>query len=211
MLGIFGGTFDPIHFGHLRAALDVVEALGLERLYLIPLRVAAHREQPRAKPEQRLAMARIATRDEPRLVVDDRELRRAGPSYTVDTLRGFRAEHPRRTVCLLLGSDAFEGFLGWREPNSIVELAHLVVMQRPGYQLPEDASLQAFVEDRRADVPSELRQSAGRQICFLPVTQLSISSTNLRERLDRGQSVRYLVPDEVLQFIESENVYSTSL
>ena len=207
MFGVFGGTFDPIHFGHLRVALDVVEALDLECLHLIPLRVAAHRAQPLASPGQRLAMARIATRDEPRLRVDDRELRRSGPSFTVDTLRAMCSEHPNQTICLLLGSDAFEGFLGWREPRIIMDLVHLIVMQRPSYRLPENASLQSLVDDRRTNLPGELRRAHGGLIFFLPVTQLSISSTEIRDRLFNGLSARYLIPNEVLQFIESENIY----
>jgi nicotinate-nucleotide adenylyltransferase len=210
MLGVFGGTFDPIHFGHLRVALDVVEALDLERLHLIPLHVAAHRGQPLASPEQRLAMARIATRDEPRLMVDDRELRRSGPSFTVDTLRAIRIEHPNQSICLLLGSDAFEGFLGWHEPRIIMGLAHLIVMQRPGYRLPENTSLRALVDSRRTPTPGELHHASGGLIFFLPVTQLSISSTSIRERLYKGLSARYLTPNEILQFIESENIYSSA-
>lgn len=207
MLGVFGGTFDPIHFGHLRVALDVIEQLDLQRLLLIPLRIAVHRKQPLASPEQRLIMVRMATRNEPRLVVDDRELHRSGPSYTVDTLRAVRTEHPNRAICLLLGGDAFDEFLSWREPMSILELAHLVVMQRPGYQLPEKAPLRALVARRRTDLPGELRRRGYGHIFFLPVTQLSISSSDIRERLCKGLSGRFLTPDEILQYIESENIY----
>jgi len=132
MIGVLGGTFDPVHFGHLRPALEVCQALGLRELRLVPLRCAVHRPQPLASPEQRLAMLRAAVAGEPGLTIDDRELRRPGPSYTFDTLRELRAEQgPKQGLCLLLGADAFRGFLSWQRPEGILDLAHLVVMRRP--------------------------------------------------------------------------------
>ncbi|NCA87579.1 MAG: nicotinate (nicotinamide) nucleotide adenylyltransferase [Gammaproteobacteria bacterium] len=134
MIGVLGGTFDPVHFGHLRPALEVRQALGLEELRLIPLRQAVHRSQPQASPEQRLAMLRLAVQGAEGLRVDDRELRRGGESYTHDTLVDLRGElGPAVGLGLLVGADAFRGFLSWHRPDDILALAHLIVMRRPGW------------------------------------------------------------------------------
>jgi nicotinate-nucleotide adenylyltransferase len=207
MLGIFGGTFDPIHFGHLRVALDAVEALGLERLHFVPLAEPVHRDAAAAGARHRLAMIAAAIADEPRFVADDRELRRGGASYTIDTLRAFRAELPRETLCLLLGSDAFHAFLAWREPLGILQLAHLAVLQRPGFRMPDDPELGRLVAERRTADLRGLRDGGTGAIAFVPVTQLDISATDIRERCAGGRSARYLTPDPVLQLIDREQVY----
>ncbi len=207
--GVFGGTFDPIHCGHLRVALDVAEALSIERIHLVPLRVAAHREQPVASPEQRLAMVRAAVAGTPRLIADDRELRRSGASYTVDTLNSFRDESGwDGPLCLLLGNDAFNGFMQWREPQRILVLAHLVVMQRPGYRLPNDAQLRSLVAQHRARSPADLRREPAGRIHLHDVTQLDISASDIRQRAAQGRSIRYLTPDSVAQLIENQNLYT---
>ncbi len=130
-VGVFGGTFDPVHHGHLRTALEVLEGCGLEQLRLVPALVPPHRPQPRAPAPLRLEMLRRAVAGEPRLVVDDRELRRGGPSYTVDTLAELRAAVGTRPLCLVLGADAFLGLPGWHRWRELFALAHLVVVERP--------------------------------------------------------------------------------
>jgi nicotinate-nucleotide adenylyltransferase len=208
MLGLLGGTFDPVHCGHLRTALDVVEALDLAELRLVPLRHAVHRPQPQAPAVLRLAMLRAAVADEPRLVVDDRELRRDAPSYTVHTLESLRAERgPAEPICLLVGDDAYAEFLTWHRPEDILRLAHLVVMQRPGAGVPDDPALAAFTSPRRVERATELHGVPAGRILFLPVTQLGIAATDLRARLRAGRSVRWLVPDAVLAILERERPY----
>jgi len=208
MIGIFGGTFDPIHYGHLRVALDVLESLRLEQIRFLPLEHAVHRGQPLADGAQRLAMLQAALSGEPRFVCDDRELLRGGRSYTLDTLRSLRAELGADTsLCLLLGSDAFNGFLSWHEPEEVAQLAHLVVMQRPGYQLPSDPALQMLVEQRATDLAGDLRNAPGGHIWFQPVTQLDISATDIRQRIAHGRSARYLTPDPVLELISEQKPY----
>jgi nicotinate-nucleotide adenylyltransferase len=211
MIGIFGGTFDPIHDGHLRVALDVVEALDLDEVRFLPLQHAVHRAQPVASGEQRLAMLEAALLGEPRFSADDRELRRGGRSYTLDTLRSLRADLGDETsLCLLLGGDAFSEFLSWHEPQMVADLAHLVVMERPGYSLPSDASLQMMVERRGTDLKTELRNAPGGKIWFQPVTQLDISATDIRSRIAHGRSPRYLLPDPVLSLIDDHGLYQAS-
>lgn len=209
MIGLFGGTFDPVHFGHLRVALDVLQHLDLRQLRLLPLAAAVHRCQPIASPEQRMAMLQVAIRDEPLLVADDRELTRGGPSYTVDTLSSFRDElGAERAVCLLVGADAFEGMPDWHRPLDILEMVHLVVMQRPGASTVRDSWLRGQVEQRRVDDPKALRRQAGGHIYFQTVTQLDISATRIRRLLAQGQSPRYLLPDAVLSLAIKDGLYS---
>jgi nicotinate-nucleotide adenylyltransferase len=156
----------------------------------------------------RLAMLRAAVADEPRLVVDDRELRRDAPSYTVHTLESLRAERgPAEPICLLVGDDAYAEFLTWHRPDDILRLAHLVVMQRPGAGVPDDPALAAFTSPRRVERATELHGVPAGRILFLPVTQLGIAATDLRARLRAGRSVRWLVPDAVLAILERERPY----
>lgn len=208
MIGIFGGTFDPIHHGHLRVALDVQEALALTQVRFIPLNDAVHRDAPLASGAQRLAMLQAATDDCAQLIADDRELRRGGASYTVDTLRDLRTEvGPETPLCLLLGDDAFNGLPHWRAPEQIMTLAHIVVMQRPGHQTADDAQLQSWINSRGSDDPAVLKQTPGGQIFFQPVTQLDISATDIRARTKAGRSARYLTPDTVLKVIAEQQLY----
>jgi len=208
MIGIFGGTFDPIHYGHLRAALDVHQSLGLSELRFLPLNVAVHREQPHASAPQRLAMLRAAIAGEPGLRVDERELRRPGRSYTFDTLTSLRRElGGALPLCLLVGGDAFNGFFDWHRPHDILALAHVVVMQRPGAQRQRDPGLRAEVEHRRATRPTALEQTAAGRIWFEPVTQLDISSTRIRHMLATDRSPRFLLPDAVLAIARREACY----
>ena len=208
MLGILGGTFDPIHHGHLRTALDVAEAVGLDELRLIPLRHAVHRDQPETPAALRLAMVQAAIAGEPRFVTDDREIRRDAPSYTLHTLESLRAERgAAEPIGVLVGGDAFAEFLTWHRPHDILRLAHLIVMRRPGADGIADAALRGLVERHRAASAAELRARPGGRILFQPVTQLDISATDIRARLGAGRSARYLVPDAVLELIRREGLY----
>jgi nicotinate-nucleotide adenylyltransferase len=149
MIGVLGGTFDPIHFGHLRPALDCLQALALEEVRLIPLNVAVHRPQPVASSALRLAMLEAAIAGQPGFVADPRELERPGGSYTYDTLISLRAElGDAEPLCLLIGADAFAGFLDWHRPADILDLAHLVVMRRPASRPFASGSCQAFCSGR---------------------------------------------------------------
>jgi len=208
MIGIFGGTFDPIHFGHLRVALDVMEQLQLEQMRFIPLNRAVHREQPDTTGLQRLEMLRAAIADQPGFMADDREILRDSPSYSLDTLQSLRRELGwQAPLCLVLGADAYAAFLQWHKPLEIIQLAHLVVMQRPGHMPPDDAQLQAFSLQHHAEQKNQLRESAAGRIMFLPVTQLEISASDIRQRLRQGASARYLLPDPVLKIVARDHLY----
>lgn len=201
MIGILGGTFDPIHNGHLRTALDVQEALALDEIRLIPVSQPPHRQTPALSPQKRLALVVAAVADNPLFRVDDRELKRPGNSYTVDTLHAIRREIGDQPICLLMGSDAFRGFPTWHKPDEILQLAHLVVMQRPNEENP------SIHRERVTTDPASLRESPGGRIFFQQVTQLAISATDIRERLQQGRSPHWLLPDAVLEIIEQNNLY----
>jgi nicotinate-nucleotide adenylyltransferase len=201
MIGILGGTFDPIHYGHLRTALEVQQALGLEQVRLIPLRDPPHRPAPGTSPAQRLAMVRAAVDDEPVFAVDDLELRRSGKSYTLDTLHALRADLGQAPLCLLLGSDAFRGFPTWYRPDEILKLCHLVIMQRPGDAIPD------IYQERLCRSAAEFATAGTGCILLQPVTQLEISATAIRHMLRQGRSPRYLLPDSVLEFIRRQALY----
>lgn len=212
-VGVFGGTFDPVHYGHLRPALEVMETLDFEQLRLVPGRVPPHRETPGAGPESRLEMLRLAVAEQPGFVVDDREMRREGPSYSVDTLRSMREElGPDRPVCFVVGLDAFLGLGTWHRWREIPALAHLVVTHRPGWQLephtvPGARDALALLERARVDSCEALSSSPAGGVWLQAVTQLEISATDIRRRLRAGRSVRYLLPDAVRRYIEENRLY----
>jgi len=209
LIGILGGTFDPIHFGHLRPALEVWQGLGLDEIRLIPLRDPPHRGRPRVDAEQRLHMVRLAVAEQAGFVVDDRELRREGLSYTRDTLRSLRAEMGEDVqFCILLGSDALLGFPDWHEPDEVLRLAHLIVMHRPGASVFGVPSLQTLLRQHQTRDPGRLRNKAAGAILFHPVTQLEISATAIRAMLASGESPRFLLPDPVLTYMQRQGLYN---
>ena len=208
MIGIFGGTFDPIHVGHLRPALDCLQLLGLAEVRFIPLKVAVHRAQPAASPALRLAMLEAAIAGQTGFVADARELARPGGSYSYDTLLSLRAElGQERPLCLLIGADAFGGFLHWYRPLDILGLAHLVVMQRPGQVPAPDPAVRALYRERGCDAAAELAAVPGGRILFQTVTQMDVSSSLVRELIAAGRSPRYLLPEPVIAIIERERLY----
>ena len=207
-IGIFGGTFDPIHFGHLRTAFELLQSLRLAELRFVPAGDPPHRGAPLADASARLAMVRAATADQPGFVVDDREIRRAGPSYTVTTLHELRAELPARPLCLIIGMDAFLGLPQWHRWREILELAHLVVAHRPGWQAPDAGVLGELLCARLAASPDDLHQSAAGRILVQPVTQLEISSTELRALIVANRDPRYLMPDSVRDIIIETACYT---
>ena len=154
MIGIFGGTFDPIHYGHLRPASEIRRTLNLDALYLVPAANPPHRPSPVATPAQRLTMLELALTEFPELQVDDRELQRGGISYTVDTLRSYRSQYPQAALALLVGTDAFDGIETWHQWQQLPELAHIVVMQRPG-RVPETS--REWVTERAVSAESDLQ------------------------------------------------------
>ncbi|MCG5500647.1 nicotinate-nucleotide adenylyltransferase [Ectothiorhodospira lacustris] len=206
MIGILGGTFDPIHFGHLRPALEIQEHLGLDELRFIPCGLPPHRRRPEADVSHRLAMVEQAVALHPGFSVDRRELERDGPSYSVDTLESLRRELGAAVpLCLILGMDAFAGLSSWHRWQDLSSLAHLVVAHRPGSDEP--AALEDRAAARRAENPADLRAAPAGRILCVPVTQLDISATAIRDRVARGGSPRFLLPEPVLTYIHRHGLY----
>lgn len=206
-VGVLGGTFDPVHYGHLRTAFELLEGLELEELRFLPAGIPPHRAGTHADAATRAALVRAAIADQPRFVLDERELRRAGPSYTVDTLAELRAELGARPLCLLVGMDAFLGLPTWHRWQDILGLAHLVVAHRPGWQAPADGALGALLAARRAATPAELHAAPAGRVHVRPVTQLEISSSAIRELVRAGREPRYLVPDAVCRLLAASGCY----
>jgi len=212
-LGIFGGTFDPIHFGHLRLAEEAAEACALGEVRFVPAALPNLREAPRTPAMHRLAMVRLAVAGNPRLAVDGRELEREGMSYTVDTLDALRAQTgPARSLCLLLGADAFLRLPQWSRWQRLLDLAHVVVATRPGHALETrlaeaDSVLGGVWRERRAGSAAELGAQPAGRVFRIDIPLLDISASGIRERLARGASVRYLLPRAVIEYIEVHRLY----
>jgi nicotinate-nucleotide adenylyltransferase len=206
-IGIFGGTFDPIHYGHLRTAFELQQALRLSEVRFMPAGNPPHRDEPLANAELRLAMVKAATAGQAGFVVDDREVRREGPSYSVDTFTALRAEFPARSLCLILGMDAFLGLPKWRQWRELLELTHLVVAHRPGWRAPSMGPLGELLVDRGTGRVNDLHESLAGCIYIHAVTQLEISSTEVRKLIAAGRDPRYLMPDAVRAVIEESGCY----
>lgn len=206
-VGVFGGTFDPLHYGHLRPVDQVQRALDLSAVRVVPCAAPPHREPPLAQPAQRLAMVELGLAGYPALHADDREIRRGGISYTVDTLRELRAElGERQSLCLIVGADAFLGLPSWHRWRDIPQLAHLVVMQRPGWAL-EGGRLPEWAAPRRVDDPRELDQQPAGWITVVPVTPVNISATEIRRAIASGGDPGGMLPGSVWDYIQAHGLY----
>lgn len=207
MIGVYGGTFNPVHYGHLRTALEVCEYFALDSLRLIPCRLPPHRQYPEVSAELRLRMLEIAVAELRDFVVDRRELDRDGPSYMVDTLHSLRTEFPDQPLVLFIGADAFAGLESWHRWRALFDHAHLVVMTRPGYDMP---ALAEFFQRRLTRDPAELRNRNAGLLYFQPVTALAISATDIRGLIAAGRNPKFLLPDSVIAFIRQHRLYVTS-
>jgi nicotinate-nucleotide adenylyltransferase len=210
-VGLYGGTFDPIHLAHLRLAEELADALELAQVRFVPSGVPPHRAAPVASATHRLAMTRRAVAGNPRFSVDTREVERAGPSYMVDTLASLRSElGDEQPLWLLLGADAFLGLPGWHDWMQLFTLAHIAVAERPGVSILQSDSLP---DSLRAEIAA--RQVADGSaagpagtVLLRHMTPLDISATAIREALARGYSARYLLPDSVLDYIKENRLYA---
>ncbi len=207
MIGIFGGTFDPVHYGHLKTVKHVRQQLELEQVRLVPLGQAVHREQPVATAEQRLEMLKAATDISTGMVVDDREINRPGGSYSVDTLHSLKQDFPDKTFCLIIGSDAFAGFPDWHQPDTILTLAHIVVMQRPETVFSSSVEIEQLLKKHAAKEKTALHSREAGYILFQSVPQLDISSTQIRQLIGNGQPVDELLPQAVNKLIRQWQLY----
>ncbi len=211
-IGMLGGTFDPVHFGHLRSAIEVREALGLDRLHMIPAPQPPLRGAPQVSAVQRFELLKAGIGDTPGLLADDRELHRDGPSYSVDTLLELRQQYGNSVpLVMVIGFDAFLRLARWHRAEQLFECAHLVVISRPGYQSPWPQALKELVGNREVDSVSSLMQHTHGGLLMLTLPSLmAISATYIRARLQAGESVRYLLPEAVEQAIFKHGLYQIS-
>ncbi len=214
LLGILGGTFNPIHFGHLRMALELAEGLDLAEIRLVPAGNPPHRERPDVTPQQRLDMVRLAVSDNPWFRLDEREIFKETPCYTLETLTEMRGELGKeQPLCLLMGVDAFWSLPTWYRWRELFDLAHIVVAHRPGFGSAErstafPAELHEELENRLCHDGKALHQVPAGMIVTYPVTALDISSTRIRALLRQRLSPRYLLPGAVLDYILTNKLYS---
>lgn len=213
-VGILGGTFDPVHFGHLRLAQELAHTLKLAQVRFVPSGTPPHRATPAATTAQRIAMARLAVAANALFAVDERETRRTGPAYTFDTLTELRAElAATSSLVLLLGADAFLEFATWHRWHELFGLAHIAVAHRPGFPVERwrDSMPQPLAREYAARLmqqPLAVHLAPAGGIVVMPITALDISATAIRELMRTGGSPRYLLPDPVLDYIQAQNLYS---
>lgn len=209
-MGIFGGTFDPVHYGHLRTAFEMLQALRFDEVRFIPCGNPPHRANIYAATSLRMKMLQEATAGQAGFSVDDRELTRAGPSYTVDTLTALREENPQQPLALIIGMDAFLGLPKWHRWRELLQLAHIVVAHRPGWRVPDlgqPGELLAAHGTHRID---DLHEARSGHIYIHDVTQLEISSTEIRELIASCRDPRFLMPDAVRELIEASGCYAST-
>ena len=209
-IGVLGGTFDPVHIGHLRGGLEVAELMQLDELRLTPNARPPHRDTPQVSALDRLAMVECAVAGVATLVVDARELQRDKPSYTIDTLELMRAEMAADDqLFLLLGWDAFCGLPTWHRWEELLQHCHILVLQRPDADSEPPDALRNLLAARSVSDPQALKGASG-QIAFVWQTPLAVSATQIRQLLASGKSVRYLVPDAVLAYLDAHGLYRAS-
>ncbi len=210
-IGVYGGTFDPIHFGHLRPNLELCEYFDMQEVRFIPAFIPPHRNQPASSAQLRKQMVALAIASESRFVLDKRELQRGGPSYMIDTLKSLRADFAGHPLCLLLGMDAFMGINTWYHWQELLDYAHIIVSQRPdtdfGQRYKWPSEIVDFYQHHQGD-KKQVQSRLQGVISLQAVTQLAISATDIRNRLKNHQSVRYLMPDSVINLIEYHHLYT---
>ena len=204
MIGILGGTFDPIHYGHLRSALELKELFELDHVRLIPCAQPVHRDSPTATATQRLEMLQLAVKNQTDLIVDNQELQRAGGSYTFDTLTALRSNYPKVPLLLFIGSDAFNDFTTWFRWKELFNLAHVVVITRPNATLNP---LNEFFKTHLTNDKKILKQEVAGLLFFQQITQLEISATAIRGMIATRKNPRFLLPDAIIDYIYQHQLY----
>lgn len=206
-IGILGGSFDPVHHGHLRSALDICDALSLSSVHLLPNYMSPHKSVSHADDSHRLAMLELATSNCPQLTIDARELNTSSACFTVDTLENLRKLHPNQPLCFLMGMDSLRSFTHWHRWQDILKLCHLVVSARPGWDIPTEGDCAALLDQYQTTDYEQLHQQLAGCIFLHEAYPLSISSSEIRTLCRRDKSCQFLVPDSVNQYIRQHKLY----
>ncbi len=211
-IGIFGGTFDPIHSGHLRAALEVFQGLKLDEMRLIPCHVPPHRAMPIASGVERLEMTRLSVLNSA-LQVDDQEMGREGPSYTVDTLQDLRKKFYKSALYLVVGVDAFLNISSWHQWEKLIQLANIVVIHRTGWDFPEQGEMMNFLKEHLLTFNAsnagnaDIHAFSSGKVIMQTITSLDIQASRIRNMIALGESPQFLLPDQVLKYIQKNGLY----
>lgn len=206
-IGLFGGTFDPIHQGHITLATQLLAQLPLESIQLIPCHQSPLRQLPIASDADRLAMIQLACHGQAGLSVNPLELQQAKPSYTVDTLERLREQQPQRPWCFILSMDAFSCFNRWHQWQHILKLAHLIVVNRPGFTLPQQDWIQSLLAERQVTDFKYIKEQVAGKILLQEIKALDISATQIRQLLQQGKDIGGLVPTPVQHYIQQHTLY----
>jgi nicotinate-nucleotide adenylyltransferase len=205
--GILGGTFDPIHCGHLAVADYVGKHCPLEKIHFIPCLEPPHRFKPQASAPQRLEMIKLAIADHPQWLANDIDYHRPGPSFMVDTLRILREQQPITPWCLILGMDVFNSFNQWREWQNILSLCHLIVVNRPGFSLPKAPWTQDLMSKSVVTDPQQLTTSSSGQLLIMDMDPCDISATQIRHH--QINNLEETVPPAVFNYIKKHSLYNS--
>lgn len=206
---LFGGTFDPIHYGHLRPVEALAKQVGLEKVILLPNHVPPHRPQPEASPIQRLEMVRLAIQGNPLFTIDTRELERNSPSYTIETLTALRKEMgPEQPLAFIIGQDSLLSINTWHGWEQLLDNCHLLVCSRPGYAANfSDPQMQAWLAEHKTDAPNQLSQTPSGHIFIGDTPLVDISATEIRKSLNSGDLSDDLIPPAVMAYIKQQHLY----
>ena len=206
---VFGGTFDPVHRGHIESVCAVSRLLGDVDIYLVPCQTPAHRAPPSASPEDRLKMLQLAVASQDRIFVDDCELRRAGTSYTVDTLLAYRERAgASRSLLFLMGRDSWVTLPSWHRWEELTDLVHLLILERSGPDQSSPEVLREWLKSRQVHDPKEMMNSSSGKVCFLSLDQINVSASGLRGRMTEGSSIEEDVNPLVRKYIRQQNLYT---
>lgn len=207
-IALLGGTFDPIHYGHLRMALEIQQALDLPTIRFVPCQLPVHKAQAHATAKQRLAMLALALQHEPTFSLDTREITRSSPSYMIHTLQSLREEAGLESpIILIMGADSFQQLHTWHQWKNLLTQAHLVLASRPGYPLPTQGPLIPLMQQSLTSETRTLHQQPAGAIYCQSITHLDISSTAIRSQRQQGYNARFLLPDTVLNYINNAQLY----
>jgi nicotinate-nucleotide adenylyltransferase len=208
---VFGGTFDPVHRGHIESVCAVSRLLGDVDIYLVPCQTPAHRAPPSASPEDRLKMLQLAVASEERIFVDDCELRRNGTSYTVDTLLGYRERLGESgSLLFLMGRDSWVTLPSWHRWEELTGLVHLLILDRPGPDQGSPEVLRKWINSRQVHDPKEMMNSSSGKVCFLSLDQINVSASELRDRMTEGSPIGEDVKPQVMSYIRQHNLYTSA-
>lgn len=210
MIGVYGGTFDPIHLGHINFASNIQSVISLKKIHFIPCGIPAHREAAAANNEQRLMLLEAALGNEPQYVIDDREIRRGGVSYMIDTLQSLKQDYPDEGLSLLLGSDAFLEFEHWRDWQGILNIANLIIAERPGFDSSvflKEKTLSDLLERSYTDNKEIFQNSRNGKIWIEKIPQFDISSSQIRDLVKRGEPFTDFLHPKVSKLITEQKLY----